>query len=89
MLYKGKHCTSGDFNLNLFDYEENKNIRDFVRLMFNFGIISTINKTRCVTEHSTTTIDYIHTNSVLNTKIQIGIIVNFSQYFQLQNSKLT
>ena len=57
--------------------------------MFNFGIISTINKTRCVTEHSTTTIDHIHTNSVLNTKIQIGIIVNFSQYFQLQNSKLT
>ena len=37
---------------------------DFVSLMFNFGIISTINKA----------IDHIHANLVLNSKIQTGII---------------
>ena len=33
---------AGDFNLNLFDYEENMKVRDFVNLMFSFGMISTI-----------------------------------------------
>ena len=80
---------AGGFNLNISDYEENKNIRDFVKLMFNFGMISTINKTTCVTEHSTTTIYHIHTNSVLNTKIQAGIIETVSQYFQPQHARLT
>ena len=60
----------GDFNLCLFDYEENNKACEFVNLMFNFGIISNINKATRGKQHYTTKIDFIHTNSVLDTKIQ-------------------
>ena len=39
----------GYFNLNLFEYKENKRVRDFLNLIFNFYIISTINKATLVT----------------------------------------
>ena len=56
-------------------------------------MILTINKARLVTRYSASTIGHIHTNSVLNTKIQTGIIKKISQttsqYFLLQNVKLT
>ena len=35
---------AADFNLSFLDYEENKEVRDFVNVMFNFGTISTTNK---------------------------------------------
>lgn len=47
-------------------------------MMVNFGMISTINKTTCVTEHSIKTIDHKHTESILNTKIQTRIIETIS-----------
>ena len=61
---------AGDFNLYLFDYEENNKVRDFVYLMFNFGIISTINKATRGKQHYATKVNFIHKNLVLNTKIQ-------------------
>ena len=56
--------------------------------MVNFGMISTINKTTCVTDHSIKTIDHKHRESILNTKIQTRIIETISWYFQPQNAKL-
>lgn len=47
-------------------------------MMVNFGMISTINKTKCVTEHSIKAIDHKHTESILNTKIQTRIIETIS-----------
>ena len=44
-------------------------VRDFVNLIFNFGIISTITEATRVKQHFATAIDLIHTNSVLNTGI--------------------
>ena len=38
--------------------------------MFNFGIISTINKVTRGKQHYATKVNFIHKNSVLNTKIQ-------------------
>ena len=38
--------------------------------MFNFAIISNINKATRGKQHYTTKNDFIHTNSVLDTKIQ-------------------
>ena len=49
-------CTSrgggggrGVFNFNLFEYEENKKIRDFVNSIFNFGVVSVTSKATGVT----------------------------------------
>ena len=38
--------------------------------MFNFGIISTINKATRGKQHYATKVNFIHKNLVLNTKIQ-------------------
>lgn len=70
----------------IFDYEGKKKVRDFVNSMFNFATISVINKATRITQHCATAIDYIHINSVLNTKTQTGIIktdisANFPIFF--------
>ena len=54
--------------------------------MFNFATLSIINKATRITQHRATAIDYIHINSVLNTKTQTGIIktdisANFPIFF--------
>ena len=52
--------------------------------MFNFGMILTINKATLVTRYSALTIGHMHTNSVLNTKIQTGIIkTDISDHFPI------
>ena len=52
--------------------------------MFNFGMILTKNKATLVTLYSASTIGHIHTNSVLNTKIQTGIIkTDISDHFPI------
>ena len=55
----------GDFNINLLDFDKNKIFQSFVNLMFQFGMISTINKPTRVARHTATAIDHEFTNTIL------------------------
>ena len=35
---------AGDFNINFLDFETNKNVQDFLNLMFRYNMIPLINK---------------------------------------------
>ena len=55
---------AGDFNINFLDFEKNKNVQDFISLMFRYNMIPLTNKPTRVTRHSANAIDHIITNSV-------------------------
>ena len=54
----------GDFNINFLDFETNKDVKDFLNLMFCYNIIPLTNKPTRVNRHSANTIDHMITNSV-------------------------
>ena len=54
-----------DFNINYLDFETNKNVQDFLNLMFSYNMIPLTNKPTRVTKHSATAIDHTITNSVI------------------------
>ena len=56
---------AGDFNINFLDFETNKNVKDFLNLMFRYNMIPLTNKPTRVTKHSVNAIDQIITNSVI------------------------
>ena len=47
---------AGGFNIDLLDFETNKNMQSFVNLMFELSMIPTINKPTRVTKHTATAI---------------------------------
>ena len=55
---------AGDFNINFLDFETNKNVQEFLNLIFCYNMIPLTNKPTRVTRHSANTIDHIITNSV-------------------------
>ena len=55
---------AGDFNINFLDFETNKNVQDFLNLMFRYNMIPLTNKSTRITKHSTNAIDHIITNIV-------------------------
>ena len=55
---------AGDFNINFLDFEKNKNVQDFISLMFRYNMIPLTNKPTRVTRHSANAIDHIITSSV-------------------------
>ena len=58
---------AGDFNLNLLDHNTNRKIHNFLSLIYQNGMIPTINKPTRVTIKTATAIDHILTNSFVNT----------------------
>ena len=48
--------------------------KNFFDLLFQYGMISIINKPTRITKHSATAIDNIFTNSVFNNSLETGII---------------
>ena len=50
---------TGDFNINLLDFENNKKVQSFVNLMFPCGMIPVINKPTRVTRYTATAIDHM------------------------------
>ena len=62
-----------DFNINVPDYENNKNVQTFVNLMFEFSMIPTINKPTRVTSYTATAIDNIITNSIFDNDFESAI----------------
>ena len=55
---------AGDFNINFLDFETNKNVQDFLNVMFHSNMIPLTNKPTRVTRHPANAIDHIITNSL-------------------------
>ena len=64
----------GDFNLNVLNFENNKNVQNFINFMFRYGMIPTINKSTRVKVNTATAIDHIITNVIMDTDFKYGIL---------------
>ncbi|XP_065667861.1 uncharacterized protein LOC136088125 [Hydra vulgaris] len=74
----------GDINLNILDYDVNKQTNKFFNVIFQSGYIPIINKPTRVTSGSATSIDQIITNEFINTKIKTGIFkTDISDHFPI------
>ena len=65
---------SGDFNLNILDYETNPKIKNFTNLLFQHNFIPLINRPTRITKRTATAIDNIITNSINNSKLTTGVV---------------
>ena len=65
---------TGDFNLNVLDYNKNEKVTKFLNLTFEYGFVPVINKPTRVTKNTATAIDHIITNSLLHRTINTGIL---------------
>ena len=75
---------TGDFNINLLDFENSKKVQSFVSLMFRYGMVPVINKPTRVTKDTATCIDHMFTNSIINTEIKSAILkADISDHFPI------
>ena len=73
---------TGDFNLNVLDYNKNEKITKFLNLTFEYDLVPVINKPTGVTKNTVAAIDHIIVNSLLHRKIHMGIIkLDISDHF--------
>ena len=86
---------AGDFNINFLDFETNKNVQDFLNLMFRYNMIPLTNKPTRVTRHSANAIDHIITNSVTGHNdfksaiIKTGLSDHFPIVFAIKTNETT
>ena len=74
----------GNFDMNLYDFEQNKKVQNFLNIMFGHSMMSTVNKLTRVTKDIATAIYNIFINSVTTIKFQTGIIKwNISDHFPI------
>ena len=66
--------TVGDFNINVLDYDKNKNVRSIFDLFFRFNHVPLINKPTRITKTNATAIDHIVTNNFMDDNFETGII---------------
>ena len=84
---------AGDFNINLLDFETDKNVQDFCNIMFHYNMIPLTNKQTRVTRHSANAIDHIITNSVKGHKdfksaiIKTDLSDHFSIVFAIKTNE--
>ena len=72
----------GNFNLNLLHFEENKKVRSFINLMFQFGLVPATNKPTRITKDTVSAIDHIITNSIINGEFKSAILAaDISDHF--------
>ena len=64
----------GDLNINVFEYNKNKNTTNFFNKIFQNGLIPLISKATRITSNTSTAIDNIITNTFLKHITQAGII---------------
>ena len=82
----------GDFNINVWDFENNKKVEKILNQMFSHNMIPTINKLTRVTRNTATAIDYFTTSTVVDTQFKSEIIQNrligsFSYYICPPNKR--
>lgn len=72
---------TGDFNLNLINYNQHSSTNDFISLLFSYSHYPLISKPTRITNHSATLIDNIFTNE-LETNVKSGILItDISDHF--------
>ena len=76
---------AGDFNINFLDFQTNKNVQEFLNLMFR-NMIPLTNKPTWVARHSANAIDYIITNSVTG-HIKTDLSDNFPIVFTTKTNE--
>ena len=75
---------TGDFDINLLEFETNKKVQSFVNLMSEFSMIPTINKPARVTKHTVTAIGNMITNCILNSDFKSAIVkTDLSDHFPI------
>ncbi len=65
----------GDTNVDLLNCESHKAAKDFLDMMYTYGVYPQINKPTRITSFSTTLIDNIFTN-YLSTNLKCGVLCN-------------
>ena len=65
---------AGDFNMNLLDLKQYKEVQNFVNIIFGHNMMLIINKPTDITKKTATSIDHIFINSVTVSKLKTGII---------------
>ena len=71
----------GDFNINLFNYDSDPQVRRFVNLMHSNNLFNVIDKATRVTNTSATLIDHIWTNNLENLQSSGILIDKTSNHF--------
>ena len=58
-ILKKEVVTAGDFNMDLLNFKQNKNVQNFVNVMFRHSLIPVINNLTHVTKNTATDVDHI------------------------------
>ena len=78
---------TGNFNINVLDVEQIKKVQNIVNLMFQFGLVPTVNKPTRVTNKTISAIDHIIKNSIYNNNFKTTIIrTDMSDHFPITYS---
>ena len=73
---------AGDLNINLLYLEHNKKFQNFIKLMFQFGLLPATNKPTRITKDTISTLYHMITNTIINKKFQTAILtVDISDHF--------
>ena len=73
---------AGNFNLNILDHDKCSKVRNFLNLLNENGMITTINKPTRVTRKTATSIDHILTNQLINVNFKTAIFkTDLSDHF--------
>ena len=73
---KDEKCyLSGDYNLDLLQYDKKPNVRTFVDLSMEFCFLPLISKPTRVTDHSATLIDHFWTNNLVE-EVASGVLLS-------------
>ena len=65
---------AGDFNINAFNYEQNKKAQSFFNLIYRYNMIPTINKPTRVGKDSATAIDHSIANCIVDCQFKTAIV---------------
>ena len=73
--------SAGDLNINLLYLEHNKKFQNFIKLMFQFGLVPATNKPTRITKDTISAI-YHMMNTIINKKFQTAILTaDISDHF--------
>ena len=70
----------GDLNINSLDYWKNPNVRDFINLISQNDVFPLVNRPTRVTKISVTIIDHVLPHTIIDSKVQSGIITDISNH---------
>ena len=73
---------AGDFSFNILDHDKCSKVHHFLNLLYENGVIPTINKAARVTRKTATAVNHILTNQIININFKIAILkTDISDHF--------